>query len=264
MVGGAWVQEAEETLAHNVRGDLLMVTHPSGIGNTTMSYDLAGHKLTMTDPDLGPWSYAYDCQGKLTRRGPFEHDARSKTICLYDDSYQWLAGKHFRADTSCPSSPTYDVSYGYDQNHSSSNRSRGQLTYVSTGSYSKWLYYNSVGLLAQEQVNITGAPITYYNTYYGYDSYLRPSTVTYPGNEVVTTTYNSMGLPNRLTTSLSTTPLVDGTASGGGITTGVAYDEAGRLTQMRFPLGGNLWHTRPYRPWTGSDGNSNGRSGRSE
>lgn len=43
-----------------------------------MSYDLAGRKLTMSDADLGSWSYAYDKLGQLTRQS----DARGKSACL--------------------------------------------------------------------------------------------------------------------------------------------------------------------------------------
>ncbi|MEZ4870610.1 MAG: hypothetical protein R3C14_55285 [Caldilineaceae bacterium] len=64
-------------------------------------------------------------------------------------------------------------------------------------------------------------------------------TVTYPGNEVVTTSYNSLGLPAKLTGSV-VGDVVDGTqtigtVATGGLTDAVSYDEAGRLTAMRFP-----------------------------
>ncbi|MCE7979972.1 MAG: RHS repeat-associated core domain-containing protein [Caldilinea sp. CFX5] len=147
--------------------------------------------------------------------------------------------------------------YVYDGSHSATNRSRGQLTYVSNGLHAKALNYNAQGQLAREEVWISGVTQNYF-TYYGYDSYLRPNTVTYPDGEFVTTNYNAMGQPNRLRSSWYG-DLVDGTTTGGGITNGVGYDEAGRLTQMRFPLGGNLWQTRSYMAWLGSNGNANGR-----
>jgi hypothetical protein len=80
----------------------------------------------------------------------------------------------------------------------------------------------------------------------------------------VTTNYNAMGLPNRLRSSWYG-DLVDGTTAGGGITNGVHYDEAGRLSYMRFPLGGNLWQSYGYYPWHTTDpysrssSDSNGR-----
>ena len=255
---GGWNQDVQVTLTHDVLGNLRTVNHPNGISNTDITYDVGGRKTSMSDPDLGGWSYAYDRQGKLTR----QTDARGKTICLYYDTMARLVGKHFRNDTSCPASPSYDVNYAYDQDHSASNRSRGQLTNVGNSTYGKHLYYNSQGLLAREEVWISGIAQNA-NTYYGYDSHLRPNTVTYPDGEFVTTNYNAMGQPNRLRSNWYG-DLVDGTTGGGGITNGVNYDEAGRLRNMRFPLGNNLWRTNYYfpwklSPWNGADGNSNGR-----
>ncbi|MEZ4616226.1 MAG: hypothetical protein R2867_12090 [Caldilineaceae bacterium] len=75
------------------------------------------------------------------------------------------------------------------------NRSRGQLTTVSSADYTKSLFYNDRGLLRRDTVLISGGPSA--TTRYGYDSYLRPSTTTYQDNEVVTVSYNSIGKPNK-------------------------------------------------------------------
>ena len=259
--GSSWALDAQVTLTHDVLGNLTSAAHPNSIGTTSLGYDLGGRKTSMSDPDLGSWSYAYDRQGKLTR----QTDASLWTTCLYYDTMARLVGKYYQWNyTVCPASTWYHRTYSYDQNHSSSNRSRGQLTATTTNnsSYSKSLAYNSQGLLAQETASITGAPQSY-TTYYGYDSYLRPNTVTYPDGEFVTTNYNAVGQPNRLRSNWYG-DLVDGTTSGGGITNGVNYDEAGRLRNMRFPLGNNLWRSNYYfpwklSPWNGADGNSNGR-----
>ena len=242
--GSSWAKEGEIGFTYDVTGNLLTAAHPSGIGTTSLTYDISGRKISMADPDLGSWSYAYDRQGKLTR----QTDARSQTICLYYDGMARLVGKHFRNDTSCPASPTYDVNYAYDQDHTASNRSRGQLTNVGNSHYGKHLYYNSQGLLAREEIWISGIAQNA-NTYYGYDSYLRPTTATYPDNEVVTTGYNGMGLPNSLSSSTGAT-VVDSTS----------YDAAGRITQMRLPGSGILYQTYTYWPWVnGTSSNSNGR-----
>jgi len=135
--GSGWSTVAQENLTHDSLGNLTEVSHAAGAGATSLTYDRLGRKLTMNDADLGSWSYAYDRQGHLTR----QTDARGKTICLYYDNLGRLIGKHFRSDTSCPASvTTYDVRYVYDANHSSSNRSRGQLTYVENSG--SWWKYN--------------------------------------------------------------------------------------------------------------------------
>ena len=160
---------------------------------------------------------------------------------------------------------THDVTYRYDQNHSSSNRSRGQLTQVSNSSYTKWHYYNAQGLLATETSSIYGAPQNY-TTHYGYDAYLRPSTITYPDNEVVTTYYNSMGLPAKLHSS-QLGDIVDGAVNVSAVSDAVNYDEAGRAQwapgEMRMPYGTDLWRQQKYHGWTTNqthyEGNGNGR-----
>jgi YD repeat-containing protein len=81
-----------------------------GTATTGLQYDYAGRKLTMDDPDMGDWSYAYDALGNLLR----QNDARGQRICLYYDNLNRLTGKHYRTDDNCPSSPTLDVSYTYD------------------------------------------------------------------------------------------------------------------------------------------------------
>ena len=85
---------------------------------------------------------------------------------------------------------------------------------------------------------------------------------TYPDGEGLTVSYNSMGLPAKLTSS-SAGDLVDGTTDVSAISDAVSYDAAGRLTAMRMPAGGNLWQTRGYYGWTATDttypGNGNGR-----
>ncbi len=72
----------------------------------------------------------------------------------------------------------------------------------------------------------------------GYDSYQRPTTLTYPDGEVITTTYGSPGAPVGTSGSVH-----------GALVDSVSMDEAGRMTAMRYPAGGNLWHTRSYYGW---------------
>ncbi|MEZ4662077.1 MAG: hypothetical protein R2911_31385 [Caldilineaceae bacterium] len=90
-----------------------------------------------------------------------------------------------------------------------------------------------------------------YKTEYTYESdSFRLSTLKYPDNEVVTYAEQQHGAAHQLTTSSGSATLVDT----------VKYDEAGRLTSMKFPNGGNLYRSQTYWPWvSGSSSNSNGR-----
>ena len=264
--GTAWVVQGAVTMNHDVLGNLESVTHPGGIGTTTMTYDLAGRKTSMVDPDLGTWQYSYNRQSQLVR----QTDARQKTICLYYDGLARLLGKYFRDDVgvtplpACPNNTTYHVTYTYDQYHGTdpegdggTDRSRGQLTSVSTGSYNKAFYYNDLGLLRRETLAIAGA--SSYTTGYAYDSYRRPSVTQYPDGETTTVQYNSMGLPAKLTSS-TLGDLIDGSTNVGAVTNAVNYDIAGRLTALHT-TGNNRYVTYSYLPWTGTTNNANGRLG---
>ncbi len=257
--------QAEIVFTHDLLGNLTAVTHPSSLGTTSMIYDVGGRKKEMIDISLGHWYYGYDRQGRLTS----QTDACGNVTTLSYNTLGQLTGKSFTkgSNGTCntvapPPGGTYpSVSYTYG----SSGSATGQLTEVkyTDNSYSKSItYHSSYGFPASETVKITGGAVAGYTTNYGYDSYLRPTTTTYPDGEVLTQQYNSMGLPAKLVSS-SAGDLVDGTTNVSAVSDAVNYDEAGRLTQMRFPAGGNLWQTRGYFGWTATNtsypGDGNGR-----
>ena len=100
--------EGEVLLTHDALGNLTRVALPSG-GVATMGYDMGGRKVTMSDPDLGAWRYAYDRQDKLVR----QTDARQQTICLYYDAIGRLAGKDLNQGSAggCAAAPAYELTY---------------------------------------------------------------------------------------------------------------------------------------------------------
>jgi YD repeat-containing protein len=129
----------------------------------------------------------------------------------------------------------------------------GQLVGVSrtvangVARYSATLAHDSRGRLQSEQKYIRGntALLT---TSFGYDAYSRPSTITYPGGEVVTTQYNGMGLPARLISSVHGV-LGSGDAAGSDNEAlpadAVAYDVIRRIAAMRL---GSVWRVNAYAP----------------
>jgi RHS repeat-associated protein len=83
----------------------------AGSVNTYLTFDLAGRKTEMNDPDMGVWKYGYDALGGMT----LQDDARGKRVCFYYDLASRLLGKYYTTSgTSCPASPTYNASYSYD------------------------------------------------------------------------------------------------------------------------------------------------------
>jgi YD repeat-containing protein len=82
---------------------------------TSLTYDMAGRKTGMDDPDMGTWSYAYDALGNLT----YQDDAKDQRSCLYYDALNRLKGKVYTTSASnCPSPDPgysgYAVKYYYD------------------------------------------------------------------------------------------------------------------------------------------------------
>ena len=61
-----WGNEYRTRYSYDAAGQLLTVRDASG-NLTSLSYDDLGRKTSMSDPDMGSWSYAYDAAGNLTR-----------------------------------------------------------------------------------------------------------------------------------------------------------------------------------------------------
>ena len=66
--------------------------------STTLSYDFAGRKIGMNDPDMGVWTYGYDILGNLTQ----QTDARGCVTTLSYDLLNRLTQKAFNQEN-CPS-----------------------------------------------------------------------------------------------------------------------------------------------------------------
>ena len=246
------VSEAEVVLTHDVTGNLTRVDQAGGLGATTLTYDKLGRKISMNDPDLGVWRYTYDRLGNLKT----QTDACGSVSTLTYDGYNQLTRQVTAKGTNCTlSGGTMTANYGYG----SSGKSTGQLTEVkyADNSYRRNLSYNNDGLLASETVRIAGAPQAGYVTTYNYDAFLRPTSVTYPDGDVVTTSVNSMGLPFRSTSSRQGV-LIDGVAGSAGMANGVHYNEVGQLVSMRMPVGNApLWRTQNYYGWKTNSVNGN-------
>ncbi|MEM7127794.1 MAG: hypothetical protein AAF702_15790, partial [Chloroflexota bacterium] len=248
-VNGSWQDDAEITLHHDVLGNLKTVVNAEN-KTATMTYDKASRKLSMDDPDLGNWSYAYDRQGNLTR----QTDARGKTTCLYyQEKTNRLAGKHFRTDTSCPGSvDPYDIRYTYDE--SGRGPSKGKLTEVyyhkNAGFREKYWYY--LGFLHRTEAQIPG--LAAQNTKQYYDGYLRNYATEYPDGTGIRREYNSMGLQKGL---CDATLIGNGwqCQSGQYIVKNAKYDSAGRFYYAHLPKGStDLFLRHSYDPWTTANG----------
>jgi YD repeat-containing protein len=211
--------------------DRLLTTVRGGVTTITLTYDFAGRKIGMNDPDMGVWSYAYDAIGNLTR----QEDAKGQVTCLYYDLHNRLKGKNYQGNTVCPPDPgaNYTVWYTYDSTVGG-NKGTGRRTGMSDPSGSTAWTYDGRGRVTGSLQTITGGGS--YTTTWTYNSADLPVTMTYPSGETVSFDYNAQLLQEGL--SGEATYLQN-----------ALYDEAGRLTSR--PLnGGTLTQSYTYYGWT--------------
>ena len=219
--------------------------------HTDIEYDLAGRKTRMTDPDMGEWQYRWDAAGNLRK----QLDARNMLTCFNYDSLNRLTSKTFHPDTADPSDvncsqqqPPYPVSYSYDESgHGDSIGRRTSMVSMTADSRSDWSY-DARGRMIGETQTITPTGFTtplVYQTDWTYDAADRVRTTTYPdtgsGREIVTTAYNSQGLPVSLSSN-----------SGGDYVSSTTYDALGRLTTQT--LGNDNFVQRNYWAWDQTPG----------
>ncbi len=199
---------------------------------TTLTYNKAGQKLTMSDPDMGNWSYTYDGMGNLTR----QTDARGQRICMYYDVLNRVTGKHYRTDNNCPvnpSSSTLDASYQYD----SGLNGIGHRTSMTSGPAGpsqiadSWTY--------DKRGRMTTATNQGLTTTYTYTNADMPLTMQYPDGEIVTHTYDARMLLTTLSGMHNSVPT--------NYVTSTSYDSAGRVTERA--LGNGLSPDYTYYLW---------------
>ncbi len=179
----------------------------------TMTYDWLGRKLTMNDPDMGAWSYVYDDNGNLTS----QTDAESQTIAFEYDALDRLTR---RCNPNWAT--TVLATNGYDDT-TGGNKGKGRRTSLTDESGSALWVYDARGRVTQKTKTISATP---YTTSYAYDNADRLSTVTVPGGEVITQTYNNRSLASTLSSSVS-----------GSIVSSSTYNKIGSPTRLNLNNG---------------------------
>ncbi|MCB0078940.1 MAG: RHS repeat protein, partial [Anaerolineales bacterium] len=176
---------------YDAKGQLTATNYGGAI--SAIQYDLAGRKVWMDDADMGVWTYQYNALGELKR----QTDARNKTVCFYYDQLGRMTGKHYATTTSCPTSPTLNVSYGYDD-ILNGNLGYGQRTSMTDSSGSTSWRYDVRGRVVEEVRNVTGVSGSFKSAW-AYNSADMVKGIYYPdgnsGNtgEAVATTYLAQG-----------------------------------------------------------------------
>jgi RHS repeat-associated protein len=83
-------------------GNLTLVTGADG-AQTVMTYDLAGRKTSLSDPDKGNWQYAYNALGELTR----QRDGKSQALDFVYDLLGRVTTRYERSGVSSLFDTTY-------------------------------------------------------------------------------------------------------------------------------------------------------------
>ena len=149
---------------------------------TTILTDQRGNRMKISDPDAGNIYCQYNAFGELTS----QTDARGVTAAMTHDVLGRVTGKTYSDSTGV----LRTVLYTYDQ-HSSSNKGRGKLSYIAlNGTVSETFLYDNVGRLSQKSKVID---TTSYSEIYTYNSSGQIAALAYPDGYGVTFGYKSNG-----------------------------------------------------------------------
>ncbi len=211
-------QSKVTTYAYDPFGNLT-VTNAGGV-YTALGYDLRGRKTTMSDPDMGNWSYAYDALSQLKR----QTDAKNQVTTM---AYDKLGRMLNRTEPDLISNWTYDACV----------KGVGKLCQAtSDNSFSRTLAYDTLGRVASIATFID----TTYNISYAYDANGRLAQTTYPTGFVTRNAYTSLGYLQKVTdaggtlaywqaNTVSATGKVLTETLGNGLTSTSGYDELERM-----------------------------------
>ncbi|MFJ1672745.1 polymorphic toxin-type HINT domain-containing protein [Streptomyces bottropensis] len=206
------------------KDELKQITDPRG-NNTLYTYDWAGQRRTVDDPDAGTSTTEYDENGQISKTT----SNGGKTVLTY--GYDTLGRKTAIASGADElASWTWDglgVSNGKGQITSTTSRDTAGNTYItSTGSFdTRGRPLSSTVTLPAAVSGLAGT----YTTSFAYDAADHLTKATYPAAgglaaETVTTTYDTYGRPDRLTSTLGAAVYIDDTA----------YDSYDRLTGRTY------------------------------
>lgn len=219
---GAWL-----TYEYDAADRLTVVKQfPSGgttaFATTTITYDVAGRKTQMVDPNMGTWVYTYDAAGNmLTQR-----DAKLQTVWFGYDALNRLIQKR---ETS--SSGALLASYSYDQGDNGIGR-RSSMS-AGDGTVQSMWSYDARGRVTQQTDVIAG--VGAYTTAWSYNSADRVTNMTYPSGEVVNYTHLLQGGVSQVASSQAA------------YLTGASYDASGRAIERL--LGNGVKNTWSYNAW---------------
>jgi len=200
--GPSYTLYATTTYAYNPL-DLLTDVWDTANNHTQIHYDALGRKTSMSDPDMGTWSYQYDNAGNLVH----QTDARGQGICFTYDALNRLTGKQYITGTTCPATPAPSVTYRYDEGPNGIGR---RTSMTDPSGETAWSY-DARGRVTAETKQLEGNSFV---TGYTYRSDDQPVSMTYPDGEVLNYTYDAWGRPQGMSGSSNYASAAQYTAAG--------------------------------------------------
>lgn len=165
------------TYSYDSHGNLTE-TNAAGV-ITTMTYDIRGLKLTMDDPDMGDWSYAYNALGELTS----QTDAKAQVTTM---TYDLLGRMATRSEAEGTTTWTYDTAAkGIGKIHTVSAEDPAMVEY-----YAEAMTYDDKGRPSLASVTVGGET---YDTSTLYDTAGRADTLVYPSGFTVKSVFTARG-----------------------------------------------------------------------
>ncbi len=258
---------ASVTFTYDAIGNLVRTVADNA--TTTMSYDHAGNKIGMNDPDMGAWSYEYDALGRLR----FQTDAIGNTTQMSYDALGRLQKRVVREGGNGDYEVTcweYDGAgmfdwigalrreYVLNKNNGSADADVLDQPTAAQIRTQHGMQYDEFGRLMVDLRQVDGK--WYYN-YTRYDAYGRVASVNYfwrpAGKENTPTVSASNWQSFGLSYEYDYTAEGDGVGFLIGITdhygrnwwSSPSYDQEGRVVRV---LKGTVWTQRCYREEDGS------------
>ena len=204
---------------YDALGYLTSVT--DAVGNTTsMSYNKRGHKLSMDDPDMGRWEYAYNVFGKLV----WQKDAKGQEATI---EYDLLNRMTKRTEIEGVSEWFYDTAAN----------GIGKLARVAgVNGFTQTIQYDTLGRAYDATTVVSGVSMTMQTAY---DSLGRISSTTYPSGLSVKNIYNTLGFLSEVRNAANDSLYWQATG----------VDDAGRVNQ--HSLGNGVTTTKFFSLQTG-------------
>jgi len=176
---------------YDILGQITNVTDARG-NQTAITYDHAGNRLTINNPDTGLTKYTYDANGNVTTKETANLKRANKLIG-YQYEYNRLIEVQY------PDSPHVLYQYGAPTEAGDAKGNlAGRIKQVIDESGTELMYYGRLGETTKElrQINARNNPVNriLFETDYIFDSFGRMLSMTYPDGEVLSYVYNTGGL----------------------------------------------------------------------